>query len=116
MPSVTLSMPAIKGLVFAFVTLSLHVGANADGDAFGKSSPSEMSMNVAQLQRYGDTTYVSRADGSYAVLHRYGDVSVVSDSRPGMSGMMAHYGDMSIYSYEFGNSVCNTQGETMWCT
>lgn len=71
---------------------------------------------LSHLQRVGDVTHISRSDGSTATLHRHGDFSVVNDSRPEMSGTMAHYGDLAVFSTPGGSIYCITLGEMMWCT
>ena len=68
------------------------------------------------MQRFGDTTYVTRSDGSYATIQRFGDVSVVSDSRPEMSGTVQHWGDTSVSVLFGGNSTCRTVDDTTWCS
>ena len=110
------SNPLIRPFALLLAVCALPAAAEMDCKSSGEAPTCEGAASVLQLQRYGDTTYASRSDGSYAVMHRNGDVSVVSDSRPGMSGTMTHYGDTAIYSHSLGSSVCTTFGEAMWCT
>lgn len=64
----------------------------------------------------GDLTYISRSDGSSAVMQRVGDISYITDSREGMSGVAQHVGDMLFLRLPLGDWVCSQVGPSLLCS
>ena len=73
----------------------------------------EISSTISQV---GDLIYISRSDGSSAVLQRVGDTSYITDSREGMSGVAQHVGDIMFIRLGRGDSVNSPVGADMWCS
>ena len=71
--------------------------------------------DVSTVHSFGDMSYLHHADGGYAVYQRVGDVSLISDSRPGRSGMAHHVGDTVVILREGSVSSCRLMGEVMRC-
>lgn len=71
--------------------------------------------DVSTVLCIGEMSYLYHADGGNAVYQRVGDVSVISDSRPGMSGMAHHVGDAVVILRESSVSYCRLLGEVMYC-
>lgn len=71
--------------------------------------------DVSTFHVVGDLSFIYRADGSYAVFQRVGDVSMVTDSRPGMSGTAHHIGGTVIILRTGSTAQCNLIGDVMLC-
>ncbi len=67
------------------------------------------------MHRIGDLTLITWQDGATTTLARQGDLSVVTDSREGMSGTGHHFGDITIFNLQEVTVVCTTTGLTTLC-
>jgi len=70
----------------------------------------------SSMTTIGDITFVTRSDGSSATMQRIGDVTIITDSREGMSGIVHHVGDRTIIDLPDGSSVCDKIDATTVCS
>ncbi|MEI8266627.1 MAG: hypothetical protein WCI59_12880 [Betaproteobacteria bacterium] len=108
-------LPARKAaLAFAFaVLLSCKHALSSDAVEILRLVIED--SDVSTVSSFGDMSYLHHADGGYAVYQRVGDVSLISDSRPGRSGMAHHVGDAVVILRESSVSYCRVLGEVMRC-
>lgn len=87
-------------LLAALATIGAPAGAQPLGDPgldvpWREDLPGETQES---MHRVGDTSYIVRGDGTFAVWYHAGDTAVVADSREGMSGTAQRVGDV-VYLY-----------------
>ena len=70
----------------------------------------------SMLITVGDTVFVSRSDGSTATMQRVDDITLIIDSRQGMSGAAQQIGDTTVFSLPEGGMSCKKVKSTSVCS
>ncbi|MCV2359159.1 hypothetical protein LNV08_09235 [Paucibacter sp. TC2R-5] len=100
----------------------LSIGANSSfaqsstctstGDTEICQGPEGWSMMIT----VGDLVFVSRSDGSTATMQRVDDITLIVDSRQGMSGAAQQIGETTVYSLPEGGKSCKKMKLTSICS
>lgn len=71
--------------------------------------------SVSTMLWVGDVAHLLHSGGGHAVYQRMGEMSVISDSRSGMSGVAHHLHGAMVIVRETGVSLCSIADGVMHC-